>query len=95
MGQKRSYKMYSKAFKEEAVGLVHSQGYSLPEAAKSLGLAANILYRLKQDVEDRQEGKVLAEDEREELKRLRSENKNLRLEKEILEKASVGSDPVN
>jgi len=32
---------------------------------------------------------LLAEDEREELKRLRKEVKNLRLEKEILKKASA------
>ena len=70
MGQKRAYKQYSKEFKEEAVALVREQGYSVPEAAKSLGIA-------------------LAEDEREELKRLRKENKNLRMEKEILKKASA------
>jgi transposase len=33
--------------------------------------------------------KVLIEDEREELKRLRKENKELRMEKEILKKASA------
>ena len=36
-----------------------------------------------------QEGKVLQEDEREELKRLRKEVKELRMEKEILKKASA------
>lgn len=34
-------------------------------------------------------GKALVEDEREELKRLRKENKELRMEKEILKKASA------
>jgi transposase-like protein len=56
----------------------------VPEAAKSLGIASNILYRWKQHIEEQQQGKVLSEDEREELKRLRKENKNLRMEKEIL-----------
>ena len=37
MGQKRSYKSYTKEFKEEAVNLVNKQGYSVAEAAKSLG----------------------------------------------------------
>jgi Transposase. len=59
------------------------------EAAKSLGLNANLVYRWKQQIEDQQQGKVLAEDEREELKRLRKENKLLRMEKEILKKASA------
>ena len=36
MGQKRIYKQYSKEFKEEAVALVGEQGYSVPEAARSL-----------------------------------------------------------
>ena len=75
MGQKRSYKQYPKEFKEEAVGLVLEQGYSVPEAAKSLGIAANMLYRWKQSIEDQKQGLVMTEDERVELKRLRKENK--------------------
>lgn len=89
MSQKRSYKQYPKEFKDEAVALVLEQGYSVPEAAKSLGIAANMLYRWKELHERQVEGKVLAEDEREELKRLRKENKELRMEKEILKKASA------
>ncbi len=84
MGQKRSYKSYTKKKKKEAVNMVTEQGYTVPEAAKSLGINANLLYRWKQQIEDQQQGKVLAEDEREELKRLRKENKRLRVEKEIL-----------
>jgi transposase len=80
---------YTKEYKEEAVALVREQGYSVPEAAKSLGIAANMLYRWKQHIEDQQQGKVLAEDERVELNQLRKENKNLRMEKEILKKASA------
>jgi transposase len=89
MSQKRSYKRYPKEFKDEAVALVLEQGYSVPEAAKSLGIAANMLYRWKELHEQQVDGKVLAEDERDELKRLRKENKELRMEKEILKKASA------
>ena len=89
MEQKRTYKQYTKEYKEEAVALVLEQGYSVPEAAKSLGIASNMLYRWKQQIEERKQGKALTEDEREELKRLRKENKNLRMEKEILKKASA------
>lgn len=89
MNRKRNYKQYPKAFKEEAVGLVLEQGYSVPEAAKSLGIAPNMLYRWKQDVEAQRAGKALSEDERVELKHLRKENKDLRMEKEILKKASA------
>ncbi len=89
MVQKRTYKQYSKEYKEEAVALVPEQGYSVPEAAKSLGIASNILYRWKSKIESQPEGKSLSVDEREELKRLRKEVKNLRLEKEILKKSSA------
>ena len=89
MSQKRTYKQYTKEFKQEAVALITEQGYSVPEAAKSLGIATNMLYKWKEKIEAEQEGKVLQEDEREELKRLRKEVKELRMEKEILKKASA------
>jgi len=89
MGTKRSYKTYTQEYRDEAVALVTEQGYSVPEAAKSLGLSPKLLYGWKQKFEEKQSGKALSEDEREELKRLRKENKNLRMEKEILKKASA------
>jgi transposase len=89
MSQKRTYKQYTKEFKEEAVALVREQGYSVPEAARSLGIASNMLYRWKERFEAQLEGKVLSEDERDELKHLRKEVKTLRMEKEILKKASA------
>ena len=89
MSQKRSYKQYTKEFKDEAVALVLEQGYSVPEAAKSLGITTGLLYKWKEHHEQQVEGKALAEDEREELRRLRKENKELRMEKEILKKASA------
>ncbi len=89
MSQKRPYKRYSKEFKEEAVALVLEQGYSVPEAANSLGIATNMLYKWKEKVESERSGEALSENEREELKQLRKENKELRMEKEILKKASA------
>lgn len=67
--QKRTYKQYSKEYKEDAVALVREQGYSVPEAVKSLGIASNILYRWKDKIESQLEGKSLSVDEREELKK--------------------------
>ncbi len=89
MSQKRAYKQYSKEFKAEAVALVREQGYSVPEAAKSLGIASNMLYRWKDQIEAQLEGKTLSVDERSELKQLRKDVKTLRMEKEILKKASA------
>ncbi|MFO1369512.1 MAG: transposase [Marinagarivorans sp.] len=64
MSQKRSYKQYSKEFKDEAEALVLHQGYSVPDAAKSLGIGANMLYKWKELYEQRLQGKALVEDER-------------------------------
>lgn len=47
MNQKRVYKNYSVAFKEEAIALVTEQGYSVAEAAASLGIRPNQLYDWK------------------------------------------------
>lgn len=82
LGDRHSYR--DQKFKDEAVALLLEQGYSVPEAAKSLGM----LYNWKELNEHQAAGEVLAEDEREE-KRLRKENKELRMEKEILKKASA------
>ena len=89
MSEKRTYKRYTKEFKDEAVALVTEQGYSVPDAAKSLGISDNLLYGWKTKLEEQQAGDKLSESEREELKRLRKEVKNLRMEKEILKKASA------
>lgn len=86
MTEKRTYRQYSKVFKEEAVALVREQGYSVSEAAKSLGIANNTLYKWKEKIVAELDGKTLIEDERTELKRLRKEVKGLRMEKEILKK---------
>ena len=84
MEQKRVNRRYPPEFITEAVALVTDQGYSVPEAAKSLGIQANLIYRWKQQLEDQQQGNALEAGERDELKRLRKEVKNLRMEKEIL-----------
>ena len=89
MSQKRSYKQYPREYKEEAVALVTEQGYSVPKVAESLGINPNVLYKWKNKFEAESQGKALQESERDELKGLRKENKELRLKKEILKKASA------
>ena len=88
MKQKRVYKNYPKAFKEEAVALVTDQGYSVAEAAKSQGIRPNQLYDWKSKIEASTQGAALSIDERTELYRLRRENKTLRIEKDILKKGT-------
>jgi transposase len=55
--------------------------------SKSLGVASNMLYRWKDQQEQLSAGTTLGEDERAELQRLHKENKELRMEKELLKKA--------
>jgi len=86
--EKRTRREYTEDFKRDAVALVTEQGYKTSEAARSLGIGDNLIRRWKQEFEETASGKRLGEDEREELKRLRKENRLLRMEKEILKKAS-------
>ena len=86
--EKRKRRTYTEDFKREAVALVTEQGYRLSEAARSLDIGDNLLRRWKREFEDEASGVRLSSDEREELKRLRKENRLLRMEKEILKKAS-------
>lgn len=79
---------YTEDFKRDAVGLVTDQGYKISEAARSLGVGDSLLRRWRQQFDQEASAAGLNVDEREELKRLRKENRLLRMEKEILKKAS-------
>ena len=86
-------KKYSKEFKLDAVSLVLEQGYSRSEAAKSLGINANMLGRwIKEQASDdgqafRGNGKLTPDQE--EIRKLKAQVKRLQLEKDILKKATV------
>ncbi|MFM2479720.1 IS3 family transposase [Celerinatantimonas sp. MCCC 1A17872] len=86
---KRTNRSYTAEFKQEAVALVTEQGYSVSKAAASLGITDKLLYNWKTKFEAEQSGASLTADERAELVRLRKENKELRMEKEILKKTSA------
>ena len=90
---KRVTKQYDMEFKLGAVELVELQGYSVPEAAESLGVSKSNLYTWRrQYLEGRlAPGHKRAQPtpEEAELRRLRKENKRLKMEAEILKKASA------
>ena len=88
MNTKRQYRSYTKEFKEEALALITEQGYSIQQAADSLGVSSKLLYNWKQKAEEL-ESSSINQDERTELLTLRKEVKPLRMEKEILKKASA------
>ncbi len=84
----RKRRKYTEDFKREAVALVTEQGYKISEAARSLDIGANLLGRWRRQLEEESTGLGVSVEEREELQRLRKENRLLRMEKEILKKAS-------
>ena len=87
----RKRRSYTDEFKHDAVRLVTDQGYSLAEAARNLGVHANLLRTWKRKIEaaDEEHEAGLTEDERMELASLRAENKRLRMERDILRKATA------
>ncbi len=91
MTQKRKH--YSKQFKIDAVKLITEQGYNVSEAARNLGIHHSSLRRWKKQLEtDGNQafpGKGYMTTEKDELYRLRKENKRLRMEREILKKATA------
>ena len=84
--QRRSH---SDEFKREAVKLVTQQGYRISEAARNLGVHPNLLRNWKQKFSTESENQGLTEDERMELAQLKAENKRLRMERDILKKATA------
>jgi transposase len=84
----RRRRNYTEDFKRDAVALVTEPGYKPSEAARSLGIGDNLLRRRVREFEEAASGERLSSDEREELKRLRKEVRLLRMENEILRKAS-------
>ena len=86
----RSKPPYPPEFRREALELLRVGGKPVSQIAKDLDVSEQTLYvwRRQADVNaGRREG--LATEEREELRALRKENRNLKMEKEILKKAAV------
>ncbi|MCI0544229.1 MAG: transposase [Actinobacteria bacterium] len=84
---------YPPEFRAEAVELVRSSGRPRVQVAKSLGISDNTLrnwIQADRDARSRAEDPDgLSESERAELGRLRRENAELRLDREILRKAAA------
>ncbi len=77
-------------FRAEAVQLVRSSGKSVAQIAQDLGICDDTLRRwVQQDEIDSGKREGLTTSEREELQRLRRENRILREERDILKKAAA------
>jgi transposase len=87
----RSHPPYPPEFRAEAVNLIRSGAKSLAELSRDLGLAdqtlRNWIRQADLDAGRRHDG--LTTSEREELARLRRENRILRQERDILKKAAA------
>ena len=91
MSDKR--RQYTEEFKQEAVRIVTEHGYGVTEAARNLGINVKMLGRWKRQAEQQTNGSIGGHGQmsadHEELLRLRKENQRLRMEREILKKATV------
>ena len=90
-GGRRARRRFTSEFKAGAVRLVLDEGKTVGAAARELDLTASALAAwVRQAEADRSKGKTgLTTAEREELARLRKENRELRLEREILKKPAA------
>jgi transposase len=86
-------KKYTPEFKMDAVRLITEQGYKTTEAARNLGIHPSVLNRWKSqlasDGKNAFPGKGHLVPEKEELRRLRKENQQLKMERDILKKAAA------
>jgi len=87
----RGRRSFTDEFKAGAVRLVLDEGRPVAQVARDLGLWESVLGRwVERARADRSHGKTgLTTAEREELARLRKENRELRMEREILKKAAA------
>jgi transposase len=88
---KRSRRSFTDDFKAGAVRLVLDEGKTVAAAARDLGLTESSLRNwVEQARADRTKGKTgLTTEERVELATLRKDNRELRMERDILKKAAA------
>ena len=91
-------KVYTDEFKQDAVRFVIDEGLSKAETSRRLGVGENALRRWVQEYqnggkeyepEEVSDNRNLTTAEQKELRRLREENRQLKMEREILKKATA------
>lgn len=88
MPQKR--KKYEREFREGAVRIVEETGKPIAQVARDLGVLEGTLGNWVKQAREAREGRDgMSKDDYEELKRLRAENAELRMEREVLKRSVV------
>lgn len=89
--ERRQRRSFTDEFKAGAVGLVLDEGKTIAEVARDLDLTSSALRTWVEHARaDRSKGKTgLTTEERSELARLRKEVRQLKLERDILKKATA------
>jgi transposase len=83
-------KKFSEEYKLEAVLMVLETGISASQVVKDLGIGRSTLEKWVREYKEKTETKIgLNINEREELRNLRAENQKLKLERELLKKATI------
>jgi transposase len=87
---RRARREFSDEYKAEAVALIESSGKSVGQVAKDLDLTETALRRWYDRAQARPADRMVgAESEQTELRRLREENRVLRMERDFLKKAAA------
>ncbi len=86
---KRHRRKFTDEFKAETVKLIRTSGRTVGSVARELNIGETAVRRWVQQAEAPGPADTLGPDERAELNRLRKENQELRMEKEILRKATA------
>lgn len=90
LGLGRTRRSFPKEFKADAVALVLDEGRTIASVARSLGVGeSNLGNWVRQARIDRGEREGLTSGERAELARLRRENAQLRMERDLLKRATA------
>lgn len=92
---KKTRRQYTEEFKAEAVRLLEEEGYGLTEAGRRLGVDCSCLARWRRERRERRDGAQgggepeTASEGDLELRQLREEVRKLRMERDILKKATA------
>ena len=93
MFEAKNRRLYTKEFKQDAVNLSKQPGYSVPSAAKNLGINSKQIYHWRKEEDAKGtlafpgNGKAALSDSEKRIRELEKQLRDSELEKEILKKA--------